>query len=165
MSITLSNKERTLLEDQKNHEQVCIEKYTNYANQAQDSQLRQIFQQNAIEEVEHLNSINSLLNGEVPDLNNKSQQSAEAVQASQTVNNAISSQASQQTGLNKGCDKELCTDMLMTEKYVSGAYDTSIFEFTDTGARDVLNHIQKEEQKHGEAIFKYMNSKGMYNVQ
>ena len=28
-----------------------------------------------------------------------------------------------------------------------------------------LIHIQKEEQKHGESIFQYMESKGMYNVQ
>jgi spore coat protein CotF len=59
----------------------------------------------------------------------------------------------------------MCTDMLMTEKYVSGAYDTAIFEFKDTGVRDVLNHIQKEEQKHGEAIYKYMESKGLYKAQ
>ena len=50
-------------------------------------------------------------------------------------------------------------------KYVSGTYDTAIFEFKDTQVRDVLNHIQKEEQKHGEAIFKYMESKGMYQPQ
>ncbi|MDD2573267.1 MAG: spore coat protein, partial [Firmicutes bacterium] len=49
--------------------------------------------------------------------------------------------------------------------YVSGTYDTAIFEFKDSQVRDVLNHIQKEEQKHGEAIFKYMESKGMYNPQ
>jgi spore coat protein CotF len=61
-------------------------------------------------------------------------------------------------------DKDLCTDMLMTEKYVSGAYDTAIFEFKDASVRDVLNHIQKEEQKHGEAIFAYMQSKGMYKL-
>ena len=59
----------------------------------------------------------------------------------------------------------MCSDLLMTEKYVSGTYDTTIFEFRDTNVRDVLNHIQKEEQKHGEAIFQYMESKGMYNVQ
>lgn len=62
-------------------------------------------------------------------------------------------------------DKEICSDLLMTEKYVSGTYDTAIFEFKDTQVRNVLNHIQKEEQKHGESIFKYMESKGMYNVQ
>ncbi|MGB4432257.1 MAG: spore coat protein, partial [Limnochordia bacterium] len=27
----------------------------------------------------------------------------------------------------------------------------------------VLNHIQKEEPEHGEGIFNYMQSKGMYN--
>ncbi len=43
MEITLSQKERTLLEDQKKHEEICIEKYTNYANQAKDSQLKDIF--------------------------------------------------------------------------------------------------------------------------
>ena len=60
-------------------------------------------------------------------------------------------------------DESLCNDMLMTEKYVSGTYDTAIFEFKDPQVRDILNHIQKEEQKHGEAIFKYMESRGMYN--
>ena len=59
----------------------------------------------------------------------------------------------------------MCIDMLNTEKYVSGTYDIAIFEFKDPKVRDVLNHIQKEEQKHGEAIFAYMQSKGMYSVQ
>lgn len=36
MDIKLSQKERMLLEDQKNHEQICIEKYKNYASQASD---------------------------------------------------------------------------------------------------------------------------------
>ena len=70
-----------------------------------------------------------------------------------------------QTAGSNLSDKDICSDLLMTEKYVSGAYDTTIFEFRDTKVRDVLNHIQKEEQKHGEAIFQYMESKGMYNVQ
>ena len=62
-------------------------------------------------------------------------------------------------------DKYLCTDMLATEKYVSNTYNTAIFEFKDPQVRDVLNHIQKEEQQHGEAIYKYMESKGMYTPQ
>lgn len=52
----------------------------------------------------------------------------------------------------------------MTEKYVSGTYDTTIFECRDKTLRDTLNHIQKEEQQHGEGVFNYMQSKGMYNV-
>ena len=55
-------------------------------------------------------------------------------------------------------------DMLSTEKFVSGAYDTAIFECKDIAVRQVLNHIQKEEQEHGESIFKYMQSRGMYTV-
>lgn len=156
-TITLSNKEKLLLEDQKTHEQMCIEKYTNYSNQAKDTQLKQIFQTNAAQEKEHLNTINSMLNGQVPAMNQQSSQ-----QASQST---AGSQMQNQAGMNCASDSDLCTDMLMTEKFVSGAYDTSIFEFQDTAARDMLNHIQKEEQKHGESIFKYMQSKGMYNVQ
>ena len=62
-------------------------------------------------------------------------------------------------------DASLLNDMLMTEKYVSSAYDTAIFEFTDSNVRQVLNHIQKEEQQHGEGLFNYMQSHGMYNPQ
>jgi spore coat protein CotF len=153
MDITLSQKERLLLEDQKSHEQICIEKYTNYGNQAKDTQLKQICKANELVERNHLDSINQLLSGKIPDMNQKQNQNS-----GQTVSSTTASGPSLS-------DKDMCSDLLMTEKYVSGTYDTTIFEFRDTGARDVLNHIQKEEQKHGEAIFKYMESKGMYTVQ
>jgi len=65
---------------------------------------------------------------------------------------------------NKEKDKYLCEDALSTEKYVSSTYNTSIFEFTDTNIRNVLNHIQKEEQEHGERIYSYMPQNGMYNA-
>lgn len=161
MSITLSNKERTLLEDQKTHEQVCIEKYTNYSNQTQDPQLKKLFTDNANTERQHLNSINSLLSGEIPNTSGGSSASPAAAQQGSTA----ASGAQPQSGMSGVCDSDLCKDMLMTEKYVSGAYDTAIFEFRDTNARDVLNHIQKEEQQHGEAIYNYMAGKGMYKVQ
>ncbi|SHI94673.1 Spore coat protein CotF [Clostridium cavendishii DSM 21758] len=156
MNITLSQKEKSLLEDQKKHEQLCIEKYTQYSSQTKDTQLKQLFDANAEVEKNHLNSINQLLNGTIPDMNQKQNQGSS--QAS--INNSTTQSTG--TGLS---DADMCTDLLMTEKYVSGTYDTTIFEFRDTNARDVLNHIQKEEQKHGEAIFKYMESHGMYTVQ
>ena len=153
MEITLSQKERLLLEDQKSHEQICIEKYNKYANQAQDSQLKQIFRANGQQEQSHLNTINQLLAGKLPDMNQQqSQSSAQDTGKSQPVPGGWS-------------DKDMCSDVLMTEKYVSGTYNTAIFEFRDTNVRDILNHIQKEEQKHGEAVFQYMQSKGMYQVQ
>ena len=70
-----------------------------------------------------------------------------------------------QGAMGNQTDAALCNDMLMTEKYISGTYDTTIFEFVDTNARQVLNHIQKEEQQHGEGIFNYMKNHGMYNPQ
>lgn len=64
---------------------------------------------------------------------------------------------------NKQRDSYLCTDLLSTEKHVSSVYNTAIFEFKDTNTRNVLNHIQKEEQQHGEQIYNYMAQNGMYN--
>jgi hypothetical protein len=78
---------------------------------------------------------------------------------------APSPQPSASAGMNNKNAAALCNDMLMTEKYVSGSYDTAIFELKDANVRNALNHIQKEEQQHGEGIFNYMQSNGMYNAQ
>lgn len=161
MEIMLSQKERMLLEDQKSHEQTCIQKYRNYANQTKDNQLKQIFNTNEQVERTHLDSINQLLNGKLPQMNQQQNQASVQTMGNQAqipnMNNI------QTSGVNLS-DADMCKDLLMTEKYVSGTYDTAIFEFRDTRVRDILNHIQKEEQKHGEAIFQYMESKGMYNI-
>ncbi|BAQ15032.1 hypothetical protein CBB2_2922 [Clostridium botulinum] len=157
----LTQKEQLLLQDQKSHEELCIKKYTNYANQSKDPQLKQIFLNNAQEEQEHLNSINQLLSGQIPNVN--SQQNNQQQNNQQQQNSQIQSNTG--TGLATTNDADLCTDLLATEKYVSSTYDTAIFEFRDPNIRNVLNHIQKEEQQHGEAIYKYMESKGMYNPQ
>ncbi len=168
-NVQLTTKEKFLLEDAKTHEQNCITKYENYENLACDAQLKAVFRANAQSEKGHLQTITQLLSGQIPSMNQSGGQSSG--QSGQS--NSSSSSMSQQDSVNmqssgnspfKASDKELCTDMLMTEKYVSGAYNTSIFEFKDTQIRDILNHIQKEEQKHGESIFAYMQSKGMYSV-
>ena len=153
MNLTLTQKERTLLEDAKSHEEICIKKYAGYANQTNDSELKQLCKTNEQMERNHLNTINQLLSGTIPDMNQQQNQNySQNMETTQTVGNVIP-------------DKDICSDLLMTEKYVSGTYDTSIFEFKDSQVRNILNHIQKEEQKHGENIFKYMESKGMYNAQ
>lgn len=74
-------------------------------------------------------------------------------------------QDSTQSAAAKNADKILCSDLLSTEKYVSGTYDTAIFEAAHPEVRQALQHIQKDEQKHGEQLFQYMNSHGMYQVQ
>lgn len=159
----LSQKEKQLLQDQKTHEEVCIQKYQKYAQQASDPQLKQLFQSYAQQEQQHLNTVESILNGQVPSMsqgqqNQQSQQSQTSQQNNTQTQSTTASAASQ-------ADATLCTDMLMTEKYVSSAYDTAIFEFTDANVRQTLNHIQKEEQQHGEGIYNYLSSKGMYNAQ
>ncbi|HKL79886.1 MAG TPA: spore coat protein [Mobilitalea sp.] len=183
-NVTLTTKEQFLLQDQKSHEEQCVLKYENYANLCVDAQLKAVFRSNGQKEQEHLTTINQLISGKVPSMGGQSQ----GGQSQGTQNQGTASQGSQNpasmggqnqvqatsqqnainqsgsTGL-KMSDKDMCTDMLNTEKYVSGTYDTAIFEFKDAQIRDVLNHIQKEEQKHGEAIFAYMQSKGMYSAQ
>ncbi len=152
-NIQLTTKEKLLLEDAKSQEEQCIRKYANYSCLTTDPQLKAVFQSNGCKEEEHLDTINQLLSGTVPSMGGQGTQSQQRMK---TQSNA--------SGNPNLSDQEMCTDMLTTEKYVSGAYDTTIFEFRDAQVRDVLNHIQKEEQKHGEAIFKYMESKGMYTA-
>lgn len=171
MPLQLSAKEKQLLNDQKSHEKICIQKYQNYASQASDSQLKQLFQSYAQQEQQHLNTINSILSGQVPSMNQNQQQGQgqqqgqQQEQQGQQQSQSNSQRNTQASSSASQADATLCHDMLMTEKYVSGAYDTAIFEFSDANVRQTLNHIQKEEQKHGEGIFNYMNSQGMYSVQ
>ena len=158
--INLSTKERMLLEDEKEHEQLCIDKYNQYATRAHDPQLQNLFTQLAQKEQQHLDSINQLLNGTIPNM----------AQGQGQQQNSNQSKPLQQPTLNISTnsydkhDKMLCSDSLSTEKYVSSTYNTAIFEFKDKNIRQVLNHIQKEEQEHGEQIYSYMASHGMYQV-
>ena len=94
------------------------------------------------------------------------QSAAQAVQQQMQSSSAnIRLNGSGASGAANNTDKVLLQDMLSTEKYVSSAYDTSIFESAQPNVRQALQHIQKEEQQHGEQLFQYMNSHGMYTVQ
>lgn len=161
--VQLTQKEKQLLQDQRSHEEVCIQKYQKSAQQATDPRLKQLFQSYAQQEQQHLNTINSILSGQVPSMS-QGQQGQQAQQSQSNVQSISQASASTASSAASQADAMLCNDMLMTEKYVSGAYDTAIFEFSDSNIRQALNHIQKEEQQHGEGIFNYMNSQGMYNV-
>lgn len=161
MTQPLTQKERMLLEDQKKHEEICIQKYQAYAAQVQDPQLKQLLNSYAEQERHHLNTINQLLAGQIPQVNQsqKQQPQFQSQPANQAVQGGSAFSPAQQQ------EAALLTDLLMTEKYVSGAYDTAIFEFTCPQRRAILNHIQKEEQQHGEGLFKYMQAHGMYQPQ
>ncbi len=164
MTTKLTSKETSLLKDQQKHEKVCIQKYQTYASQAQDPQLKQLLTSYAEQEQQHLNTVTQMLNGQVPIMTSQSSQpSQQSAMQSSTASNTASSATS--SANSSQSDSALCSDMLMTEKFVSGAYDTAIFEFKDTAMRQALNHIQKEEQEHGNGLFQYMQSKGMYNLE
>lgn len=175
MTLQLTQKEKQLLQDQTTHEKVCIQKYQQYAEKAGDPQLKQLFKSFAQQEQQHLDTINSLLNGQAPSMSQQGQgqQSQQGMQAQAgqgqqaQAGGQSGAQATSLTGTAQAsqADAMLCKDMLMTEKYVSGAYDTAIFEFADASVRQTLNHIQKEEQQHGEGIYNYLSSHGMYNTQ
>jgi spore coat protein CotF len=161
MNLQLTQKERTFLEDQKKHEEICIQKYTNYARQAGDPQLKQLFNQYASQEQQHYNTINQLLQGQQP-VSGSSNQGFQQ-QGQQSRDQQLQSRP--RAGMADQGDAALCTDMLMTEKFVSSTYDTAIFESANAPVRQALQHIQKEEQQHGEGIFNYMQQHGMYNPQ
>ncbi|MDT8901612.1 spore coat protein [Anaeroselena agilis] len=174
MTLQLTQKEKQLLKDQTSHEKVCIQKYQQYASKAEDPQLKQLFRSYAQQEQTHLDTLNSLLNGQAPSMSQQGQSQGQGQQGmqsqagqSQQANGQSGAQATSLTGAAQAsqADAMLCSDMLMTEKYVSGAYDTAIFEFTDANVRQTLNHIQKEEQQHGEGIYNYLSSHGMYSTQ
>ena len=153
--MVLTQKETSLLQDLKKQEQICVEKYSKYSSDACDGQLKNVFSQIGQTEQQHLDTINQIMSGTVPTM-----QSDSGNQAQQNFTPTYSSDSSDQ---NKQKDSYLCTDALSTEKHVSSVYDTSIFEFKDTNIRNVLNHIQKEEQQHGEQIYNFMAQNGMYN--
>lgn len=169
--INLTQKERTLLEDEKKHEELCIEKYNKYASQTSCPQLKTLFQELESKEKEHLNTINQILGGSVPNVSagqgnqqQQMQQQMKQAQAQMQVQQTSQMQASSSSSpAETKSNAYLCQDALSMEKYVSSSYNTAIFEFKDPNIRQTLNHIQKEEQEHGEKIYNYMAQNGMYN--
>jgi spore coat protein CotF len=150
--MTLTQKETSLLKDLKSQEQLCVEKYNKYAADARNPQLKTIFSEIAQAEQQHLQTITQMEGGTVPQMGG-------GASSRKTAPSAQNNYAEQ----DKQKDKFLCQDLLTTEKHVSSLYDTSIFEFRDVGMRNALNHVQKEEQEHGEQIYSFMSLNGMYS--
>ena len=175
MAFKLTQKEQQLLSDQLNHEKVCIEKYNNYAQQVEDPQLRQMFGQYASEEQNHYDTVSQLLSGQQVSMSTSASpggQQGQSQRQRQGQRQSWEGAGLHEVGLlgdmggagmTNQEDATILGDMLMTEKFVSGAYDTAIFESANSDVRQALQHIQKEEQQHGEGIFNYMSQHGMYN--
>ncbi len=146
----LTQKETMLLQDLKTSEEICIEKYGQYAEKAEDQALADLFTTLRGKEQEHLSTIDQLMAGKVPMMAGGQQGGQGQPGDGQEAHRSHSK-----------TDEYLLKDALDTEKHVSAVYDTCIFEFTDAGARQALNHIQKEEQEHGQMLYDYMAAHGM----
>ena len=155
-----NQKEVGLLSDLKAQEKICVEKYQKYAQEAADPQLKGLFNAIGQTEQQHWDTLNGMVQGNIPtqqSLQQGQQNQQQNTQSSQPPTYGMAMQSPQ-----KQADKYLCGDALSTEKHVSAEYNTCIFEFKDTNVRDALNHIQKEEQEHGQEIYGYMARNGMY---
>lgn len=151
--MTLTQKETDLLKDAKGQEELCIKKYDSYAKMAKSEELRNLFTSMSKVEQNHLQTICAMMNGNVSAPSGTTENSNKDYCSVGNYSNEEDRQA----------DAFLCQDMLATEKHVSSLYNTSVFEFKDPTARKVLNHIQTEEQQHGEKIYAYMSCNGMYS--
>lgn len=151
--MVLTQKERTLLEDLKGAEQLCILKYTKYAEEACDPCLSNLFNSIKTHEAGHLATITKILAGD----DVTAEQPKSATEEKFTCEKSSCSEEAQKN------DAYLCKDALSMEKHVSGVYNTCVFEFSQPLLRDVLASIQKEEQNHGEKLYNYMSVNGMYN--
>lgn len=166
-------KEKQMLQDQLKHEAICIQKYTNYADQASDPQLQQLFSSLASREQQHYSTIEQMLQGRQPNLQQSQGQQNQPAQGQQGQQPQGQQQQSHQTPRttqlmqnmtmqsNLQGDASLCTDSIMTEKFVSSSYDTGVFESSNQPVIQALQHIQKEEQEHGQQLKQYMQSKGL----
>jgi rubrerythrin len=149
--MALTQKETSLLKDLTKEEQLCIARYTNHSEAACDPNLKTLFSDILTEEQEHLDTLNDISAGGFP------QTGYETVKRTPPP-----PPTSQCSAIDKKRDAYLCQDALSSEKHVSSEYDTAVFEFVNADLRRTLNHIQTEEQRHGEMIYNYMKVNNMY---
>jgi len=149
--MTLTPKETELLKDLKTQEQLCIDKYNKHANCACSQNLKNLLNDIAKAEAEHLKTITDMMNGTVAQ-----------VPPTLQGNNADCCAWNYSDAQCRKNDEFICQDLLTTEKHASSLYDTCVFEFSDPAARKLLNHIQAEEQQHGERLYAYMAANNMY---
>ena len=155
----LTQKERMLLQDGKAHEELCIKKYGSYALQARDQQVRQMFDKHQADEVQHHQTLTDILGQ-----GGQTGQEARAGQSSAGGNAALQWNAAgvaQAGPAGANQDVMLCKDLLVTETFVSGVYDTAIFQVTDPRIRQTLEHIQKDEHQHGADLSGYLQQQGV----
>lgn len=154
--MTFNKKEQSLLKDLQSEEKMCAEKYRKAAENANDPFLQQMFNEIGQDEQEHYETVTQMLSGVMPEPSDKANRKSRSGEKSpEALKSKVGRAAKQQ-------DQYLLDDLLATEKFVSGAYNTSVFEFSDEKARQTLSKIQQQEQHHGKQLSAYMQANGMY---
>ena len=154
--MTLTKKEQGLLKDLQNEEKLCVEKYRKAAENACDAKLQHIFEKIEKAEQSHYDTVTGMLAGTLPAQQGQQSKGQASRQKAEKDLKSTASRAEKQR------DAYLLSDLLGTEKYVSGVYNTAVFEFSDAKARQVLAAIQQQEQEHGKQLSDYMQANNMY---
>ena len=154
-----NRKEQGFLKDLQNDEKTCAEKYRQAAQAACDPVLQQLFSEISEAETDHYNTVTQMLDSGKAPATSASQTGRKAGSGGSKSASQLRSQAS---ATEKRQDAYLLADLLATEKYVSAAYNTAVFEFCDEASRKTLSGIQQQEQHHGKQLADYMMANNMY---
>lgn len=149
-----TQKEKNFLKELQSEEKLCAEKYHKAAQAACDAGLRQMLEQIEQAEQNHHDTVTRMLEGDMP---------APKAQAQPPKTKPAGALKAQTTRAQKQSDAFLLADLLASEKYVAGVYNTAVFEFRDPAARQLLAGIQQTEQNHGKELADYMLANGMYS--
>lgn len=136
-----TEKERMLLKELKEVEDVSIRRYELEEQHATDPKLKALFGRIRQEEEGHLKTLEELERGIIPMMAGGKQQENESGASGE---------------LEDSRDAFFCHDGLESEKLASSQYDQAIFAFRDSSVRNILNHIQKEEQEHGRLLSEFI---------
>lgn len=152
--MTWTQKEKNFLKDLQSEEKLCAEKYHKAAEAACDGTLKQILQKIEKAEQGHCDTVTGMLAGTMPAPQSQGKAQAGRARSAKALK-------AKTTRAQKQSDAYLLADLLATEKYVAGVYNTAVFEFNDPAARQVLAGIQQAEQNHGRELAEYMQANGM----
>ena len=152
--MALTKKEQNFLKDLQSEEKLCAEKYRQAAESACDPALKTMLGEIARAEENHYDAVSQMLAGKTP-----------PEKLTQPAPGGMKGRAPVRSTANRAGKKKdayLLADLLATEKYVAGVYNTAVFEFSDEASRQALSGIQQQEQHHGKQLSDYMQANGMY---
>lgn len=151
--MTLSEREKMVIQDLQTQEETCIMKYKKYGSDAKDPVLKKLFKTLANNEQKHYDTLDQIMQGQVPDCDCNDTQGQDY--------DPEPTYAADSTDKDKTDDAFLATDCITSEKLVSTEYNTNVFVFADAAIRKILADIQIEEQNHAEMLYKYKMANGM----